>query len=80
MTGSRSEGVGMLEPVLESLTGEMGAELGDKELAELRVLALTKDLPHVSVTERCVAGNLQFKKMVLVGVQVHCVHPTWALL
>jgi hypothetical protein len=80
MTGSGSEGVGMLEPVLESLAGEMGTELRNEELAELRVLALAKDLPHVSMTECCVAGNLQFKEMVLVGVQVHCVHPTGTLL
>ena len=80
LTGLGAENMAVLKPVLEGLARQMRAQLGDKQVAELGVLALSEDLPHITVTQCNVTGDLELEQVVLVGVQVNCVDTTRVLL
>lgn len=64
----------VLEPILEGLARKVCTELRDQELTEILMLSFSENLPEVLVAQCGKACHFEFKKMVLVRVEIHRVH------
>ena len=55
----------------------MRAQVVDEQRTEVIVLALAKQLPYICIAESSESSDLEFEKMVLVGVEVDGVDSFW---
>lgn len=76
----RAEYAGVFEPVLTRLRTHMRAELGNQCLTECREPAFTKHFPYLGIWKALESRNFQFKKMVLIRVEIDCVYASWTCL
>lgn len=51
----------------------MWAQLLDQDVVEVGVFAFAKELPDILIAESGERGDLEFKEMVLRGVEIDCV-------